>query len=358
MSFNSHPPVAQASSANHSLPPVQIQMPASPLPVVPHPCDICGSFYGSEADLAEHTSHRHPAPVSSTLICPLVGCTISVGTESELVSHIVSSHSASSQPQPIPSNNSNVPSTILSPVFASMAINNVPGASMLSCLAQPPALTQAQPGFFKNPWGWGNQMKSGQDRLCNQKPKAYVLWPDECIDCIFAKQTFAYKDLFPSALGVGCVYSLFRTPEFYQCPKSVQVYLHHVSYIFHCMSYSNNTKAILNFHASILEQVEAGLITWSKLHDQTFTMQGLNFRAGLKYLSPATGSSNENNKKRDEQNKWKSEVNRVVCPDFKVGKCSQVGDHNGKWHVCHYCWWLRNLPDATYSPSECPSDPR
>ena len=107
-------------------------------------------------------------------------------------------------------------------------------------------------------------------------------WPNECVDNILAKITFAFKDLNGSAPAAGSIASMFRSKEFYQCPESIQVFLEHLSFIFHCLSYSNNIKAVLDFHASILSQVEAGLLTWSRAHEQTFTLQRLNFRSGLK----------------------------------------------------------------------------
>ena len=360
-----NPVLTQITSHSNAFIPVPNNVPASPLPVIPHPCDLCGTCYGTNADLADHVRRRHPAPVPSALLCPLVGCAVSLSSEPELVAHIVSNHSVSAPNQTNPQNaNLNVPSCSIVPALAGLSLSNASDSSLLSSLAQPSALSLSQhQGYASNPWGFSNQLKSGKDRMSNQKPKVNVLWPQECVDGILAKRTFAYSELSPSALAAGCIASLFRTTEFYQCPESVQVYLQHVSYIFHCLSYSNNVKAVLDFHASILQQVEAGLITWSNVHDQTFTLQRLNFRAGLKDLSPSSGTynsgtSNENNKKRDEQSKRKTEVDRVVCSDFKVGKCSQSGDHGGKRHVCHFCWWIRNMPNATHSPLECPDDPR
>ena len=196
---------------------------------------------------------------------------------------------------------------------------------------------------FTSPWaGWGSQFKSGQDRTSHYRARVHVNWPHECIDSILAKKTFTYKELTGSALAAGCVSSLFRTSEFYQCPEAVQVYLQHVSFLFHCLTYSNNTQAILDFHSSILSQIEAGLLTWSRVHDQTFTLQRLNFRASLKDI-PASGgrAAPGNNNQKDKENKWKAEAAAAVCKDYGDGKCTYTADHDGKQHVCFHCWHLR-----------------
>ena len=144
--------------------------------------------------------------------------------------------------------------------------------------------------------------------------------------------------------------------EFYQCPESVQVCLHHVSFLFHCLTYSNNNQAILDFHSSILSQVEAGLLTWSRVHDQTFTLQRLNFRASLKDLPTSGGSvvSDEVKRKKDEQQKKKIEAEKATCKEFRDGNCTHQANHGGKRHVCHYCWYMRDNHAAVHTPAECP----
>ena len=204
-------------------------------------------------------------------------------------------------------------------------------------------------------------MKSGQDRTSSYRARVHVSWPHECVDSILAKRTYTYKELSGSALAAGSIASLFRTSEFFQCPESIQVYLQHVSFIFHCLSYSHNVQAVLDFHASILAKIEAGLLTWSRSHEATITLQRLNFRSGLKELpvSQSAGSSTEDTKKkREEEARRKVEMEKSVCSEYKDGNCPQSGDHGGKRHVCHFCWWKRGNTNALHAPGSCPFGPK
>ena len=196
----------------------------------------------------------------------------------------------------------------------------------------------------------------------SHQPRVKVLWPQECIDSILAKRAYAYDDLSSSALAAGSIASLFRMSEFFQCPESMQVFLQHLSFLFHCMSYSNNMKAILDFHASILTQIESGSLSWSNSHEPTFTLQRLNFRAGLQEISAVSISSGSGSddykKKREEENKRKTEAERAICPEHRVGNCPKSVDHDGKKHVCFYCWYKRNMLNAVHPSNNCPLDPR
>ena len=207
---------------------------------------------------------------------------------------------------------------------------------------------------FTPPWaGWGSQYKSGQDRTPHHRARVHVNWPHECIDSILAKKTYTYKELTGSALAAGCVSSLFRTSEFYQCPEAVQVYLQHVSFLFHCLTYSNNTQAILDFHSSILGQIEAGLLTWSRVHDQTFTLQRLNFRASLKDIPASGGRAASDNSNQKDKEKRKVEAEKAVCKDYRNDKCTYSADHNGKRHVCYFCWYVRDNKEAAHPDNKC-----
>ena len=186
----------------------------------------------------------------------------------------------------------------------------------------------------------------------------HVLWPHECIDSILAKSTYAYKELSPSALAAGSLASLFRMNEFYTCPESMQVFLEHLSFIFHCLSYSNNVKAILDFHASILGQIEAGLLTWSRAHEQTFTLQRLNFRSGLKDLPSFSAQSKPSQAKpTTDAAKRRAEAQKVCCHAFNKLNCLQPTDHDGLKHVCFYCWSVRSIIEA-HPGDNCPRDKR
>ena len=342
--------------------------PPSPTPFNPHPCTLCANIYANQSDLTNHMSRRHPpvASVRPAMSCPL-GCSDSFNSEAEFVAHIVSIHNSPSQaqgslsaPHPIPTSG-NLPS-----FFSGLSLNQGLGTNSthLSSLAQPSLLTRgAQNSYQNSTWGsgpWAHQMKSGQDRLSHHHPRVNVHWPHECVDAILAKRSYAYNDLSGSALAAGCIASLFRTSEYYQSPEAMEVYLQHISFLFHCLSYSNNVPAILEFHASILGQIEAGLLTWSKSHEQTFTLQRLNFRSGLKEIQTVyTGATGTNDKKnKEEENKRKAEAERTVCADYGEGKCTQSGDHGGKRHVCFFCWWKRNWPNTTHSSKECTYGPK
>ena len=142
----------------------------------------------------------------------------------------------------------------------------------------------------------------------------------------------------------------------------MQVFLQHLSFIFHCLSYSNNVKAVLDFHASILSQVESGLLSWSRSHDQTFTLQRLNFRSGLKDLptqNPQKQSSSQSQKQPmdEEMMKRKAEAEKQCCEDYNKRHCKHTGDHDGLLHVCFYCWYKRDTI-LLHPGNNCPSDPR
>ena len=145
------------------------------------------------------------------------------------------------------------------------------------------------------------------------------------------------------------------------------MYLQHLHFILHCLSYSNNIQAILDFHASILSQIEAGILTWSSSHEQTFTLQRLNFRASLKDLpsssnqsfKPQTSNTATSAKpNKDEQERRQAESHRIVCKEFSKGSCPESADHDGKRHICHYCYWKRDMPNETHFPFACPHGKR
>ena len=59
-------------------------------------------------------------------------------------------------------------------------------------------------------------------------------------------------------------------------------------------------------------------------------------------------------KVKEEENKRKLESEKVVCADYRENKCNQSGDHDGKCHVCHFCWYVRDNPSALHAPADCP----
>ena len=262
----------------------------SPQPILPSQCEMCQKFFSTAADLDSHKARRHTQ--QSSLQCPIPSCGATFIEQTALISHIITAHGNNQAPALNVQSSTNS----LTSAFGSLSVNQVPQTRQihqaptqhLSSLAAPTALWNQssysmQPQFGSQSFGtpWNQLAKSGQDRLSHHRPKVHVLWPHECIDSILAKRTYAYKELSSSALAAGSLSSLFRMNEFYACPESMQVFLEHLSFIFHCLSYSNNVKAILDFHASILSQIEAGLLSWTRAHEQTFTLQRLNFRSGL-----------------------------------------------------------------------------
>ena len=146
--------------------------------------------------------------------------------------------------------------------------------------------------------------------------------------------------------------------EFYQCPESIQVFLQHLSFIFHCLSYSNNVKAILDFHASILSHIETGLLSWSRSHEQTFTLQRLNFRSGLKDITPSSNYRPPVQSRTEDEDtlKKKAEASRQTCLDFNRLRCSKTSDHDGRKHLCYSCWWKRDIFEA-HPSDDCPRNP-
>ena len=337
--------------------------PLSPVPVMPNRCDLCNQFFGSSSDLNVHIQRKHSQPLKS---CPISSCQAKFSSDGDLVKHVIAAHQQSqSQATAQQHSNFNQAASSLPPAMANLSISSSIQQNLTS-LAAPPSLLNQSSHFGYNPLqashGPLSQLgKSGQDRLANQRARVHVLWPHECIDAILAKRTYAYKDLTGSALAAGSISSLFYNNEFYQCPESIQVYMEHLNFIFHCLSYSNNVQAILDFHASILSQIEAGILTWSRIHNQTFTLQRLNFRAGLKDIVPSNPSISKasgGKVKSEEEARLQAESHKIICKDFSKGSCSQPSDHDGKRHICHYCYWKRSLKNEVHSPFVCPHDPK
>ena len=331
--------------------------PSSPLEIIPIQCDLCQKFFASPENLFRHKQLKH-----STIRCPIASCSAPLASEAALVNHIVSQHQSS----PVMSQASQPTPAALSVAMNELSLhpNSQPH---LSSLAAPQSLSQ--PGCSVGQLGphnygsWNQVTKSGLDRSCSQKPKVHVLWPHECIDSILAKKTFNYKDLNFSALVAGSLASLPRMSEFYQCPESIQVFLQHLSFLSHCHSYSNNTKSVLDYHASILTQIESGMLSWSHKFKQTMTLQRLNFRSSLKELSAHNSSNSSNSKSSgrvvdDEPTaKCKIEAEKNTCRDYNYGRCNEQGDHDGKQHICYWCWYRRNLIGERHPGNNCPKDP-
>ena len=341
--------------------------PLSPLPVVVNQCEFCKSYFATPGDLKTHKDRKHTQPA---LTCPIASCKVSLASETELVTHITMAHQTSPPISSLPQANLTYANSGPSLGNLSNAMSNLSLSTAtrhLSSLAAPPSLVNQLGQNLPNAMSassWSQPVKSGLDRMSNHRARVHVLWPHECIDSILAKRTFSYKDLSGSALAAGSIAALFQSNKFYQCPEAIQVYLQHLSFLFHCLSYSNNVPAILDFHASILSQIEAGILTWSNSFEQTFTMQRLNFRASLKDIPVFSSPSSSNNSakpnskaKNEDELKRKEESRKVICRDFTNGTCTKQGDHDGKKHVCHYCWWKREMYNEAHYPFACPMDP-
>ena len=351
-----------ALASNTQNPPQNNFPPLSPSPIIPSKCDQCQQFFANSTDLNSHMQRKHS---QSSLACPIPGCTARNFDQSNLVRHILGTHSQDSSQQALQINSS--------PNLANLhgAMDRLSLQQPLASLSTPPSLLSSH---YQNPQAqyanlggsnWTQMTKSGLDRTSNSRARVFVNWPHECIDEILAKRTFTYRELNGSALAAGSMAALFRSPEFYQCPESIQVYMQHLSFLFHCLSYSNNIEAILDFHASILSQVEAGLLTWSAKHEQTFTLQRLNFRAGLRDIpvfsqAQSYNSSKSNNSKEvedPEEARRKKEANKAICKDFNSGSCPQPGDHDGKKHWCFFCMWKRDIY-KNHLKFQCPRHPK
>ena len=137
------------------------------------------------------------------------------------------------------------------------------------------------------PSPWNRELKSGQDRSCAPKAKVHILWPHEAFDKVLGQKSFSYSELTGPALAAGAIATLFHTPEFLlHTHESIQVYLEHISVLFHALSYSNNLSAVLDYHRAVLQLVEAGSITWSRSHRATLEGLRVNFLAGLGVQPP------------------------------------------------------------------------
>ena len=198
-------------------------------------------------------------------------------------------------------------------------------------------------------------MKSGQDRSCAPKAKVHIVWPYEAFDQVLGQKTFTFSELTGPALAAGSTAIFFHTPEFLlHTHESIQVYLEHLSVLFHALTYSNNLSAVLDYHRAVLQLIEAGSITWSRSHRATLEGFRINFLAGLRVQPPSHSSQSQKaGDNKDAENKRRTEAEKETCKDYQDGKCDKQGDHDGKRHYCKYCWFKR-LDKALHQAVDCP----
>ena len=315
-------------------------------------------------------------------------CSFPAQGNAELVLHITAAHSFSansrqninpsqylgSQPLPphVPGHSVQGNSSSLASSMAGMSLGGFPVPSRNSFNPNsypsfPPAFGfghQVPNHHFDHGYGyghhWGKELKSGQDRSCAPKAKVHIVWPHEAFDQVLGQRSFSYSELTGPALAAGSIATLFHTPEFLlHTHESIQVYLEHLSVLFHALSFSNNLSAVLDYNRAVLQLVEAGAITWSRSHRATLEGLRINFLASLRVQPPNPTSSQplRPGDSKDSESKRRSEAERETCKDYQDGKCDKSGDHDGKKHYCKYCWFKR-CDKALHQAVDCPFGPK
>ena len=374
--------------------------PSSPTEVHPVNCNECGKFYLGLQALASHQARRHrttPTQAQPGHKCPLSGCgSPTFPNEMGLVSHLVGVHSFSGKPA-LPTSSvlsssmlPGAPETTRPTTYyptvgslqhstAGLVLNPTPpqfGLNALSLsdpsqnlptssLGLPANYHSGVMNFHNSQWGnpWSRELKSGQNRTSNPKAKVHIIWPHESFDSVLGQQTFAYNDLTGPALAAGSIASLFHTMEYRdKTDDSVKMFLEHLSFLMHVLSFSDNIQAVLEFHRSVLLLIEAGSLRWSRQFERTLESMRVHFLANLRSISLSTSSSNSrgnvtSNPTKSVEIVRKEEMERNVCFDYQTGSCSKPGDHEGRLHLCKFCWWKRDRKVA-HQGNDCPEDPK
>ena len=143
-------------------------------------------------------------------------------------------------------------------------------------------------------------------------------------------------------------------------PEQIQVYLEHLSTLFHSLAYSGNLQAVLDYHASILRMVEADKVHWSRSEGLLLDSIRVNFLATLR-ATPAAPAAAKATKKEDAPNNSKRQQNRarankITCDDYNTtagSTCKKPGDHDSVRHVCWACVVYRDK-EAPHPLADCP----
>jgi hypothetical protein len=243
----------------------------------------------------------------------------------------------------------------------SMGHPAVPGLSNYSLTPPAPLSSRgyhAMPGLYgsivppqHHGYGYRKQLKSGQERSSVPRARHNIAWPHEAFDTVMGQRSFSYAELTAPALAAGCLAMLFPTPEFQQTPEPIQVYLEHLSVLFHSLAFSDNLQAVLDYHASVLRLVESGSLTWSRSHSGLLDSLRVNFLALLRSSKQTTGPAAPKTAKPKDTKR--AEASKICCSDFGSGKCSKAADHDAVRHICWACFVYRGT-EALHGSSVCP----
>ena len=358
------------------------KLPTSPPPITIATCTTCGKGCGSPELLAAHIdrNHRPPQTAATLTPCPLPNCGFPCQSMSELAAHVLASHSITGQRPsaftPVESLPSR-PVTSMSGSFGGVPGRRAPSQALppSSSFALPPLLPGASytpvPGHYgsisqshdPHPYVYGGrrELKSGQERSSAPRARLNIAWPHEAFDSVLGQRTYTYDTLNAPALAAGCLAMLFPSPEFLQTPEPIQVYLEHLSVLFHSLAFSGNLKAVLDYHASVLRLVEAGNLTWSRAQAGLLDGLRVNFLALLR-SSPgraSQGAAGQNTTaplKVDKHAEGKKKASRIACGLFNAAEkssCPQKADHDAVRHICWSCVAFRGI-EAAHASSACP----
>jgi hypothetical protein len=206
-----------------------------------------------------------------------------------------------------------------------------------------------------NGYGYRKELKSGQERSSVPRARHIFAWPHEAFDTVLGQRSYSYPQLTAPALAAGCIAMLFPTPEFKQVPEPIQVYLEHLSVLFHSLAFSDNLPAVLDYHASVLRLMESGSLGWSRHHAGLLDGLRVNFLALLRSSQPPPATTTNKNPRTEER---RTEANKICCRDFGAGKCLKTADHDGVKHICFPCYVHRATEARDHGTSTCPNKKR
>ena len=196
-----------------------------------------------------------------------------------------------------------------------------------------------QSGATSAPSSRPGKLKSGREAKATSEVLYPQRWPHSFLCITRAQREVKYEELTLAEFVAGYAQILLCkdiTPL-----EHTEREKHLVSLMYFAQQYE--WSAVLNFHGSVLLEIERGLVKWgdSYLHLESRTLYG----HPLKEKSPTSSAP------------------VLFCRDYQREQCISVKDHFGfirgerKWlkHICAACWTrLRKQESHRENSSDCP----
>ena len=201
--------------------------------------------------------------------------------------------------------------------------------------------------------------KSGKNRKLTSHVKYPQDWPHSFLSLQFISKDKKYDDLTMAEFCAGYCSILEKIKG-----KDKQLLTHRITH-FKDLMYLTATyqwKSILNYHSSVLLEIERGNISWGSDFQK---IQSIALAAGC---LPARGGSSSfrSNTITQRQSLVSDNAGPILfCKSYQRGFCPQANDHNGPdkfgeirnlRHICANCW-LKDRKQLKHPESDqtCPS---